>query len=463
MIMNIVQTPNGYPIRVLQFGEGNFLRAFADWMIQQMNDKAGFNASVMMVSPRGNAESCARVNAQHGQYHLVERGINSVGEIVDSIEPITCVAGCLNPFADYELLLQIITSPELRFVISNTTEAGLVYKEHDWKSGTIPSSYPALLTALLFARFQERLPGLVITPFELLERNGQLLREIILRHAKDAGYPDIFFDWLEKDNFFGDTLVDRIVSGKPQDADEIQRKNGFVDNMLVVAEPFHFLAITLPEAVRNEIPFAKAGLNVAITDDIGPYRERKVRLLNGTHTGMVASGLLADVKFVADMLNDADFGKFVKKLIFTELLPVVPLPDEEKRAFANAVLIRFSNPFAYHKLESISLNSASKWLVRDYPAVARNLEQGNHNIPCLAFSLAALMEYYTAGNGQDTPSILEYFTSHPDIVDTEDVLSHTIFAGGEKLPEDFVAMVCAQREMIRANGARNAVRELLAR
>ena len=348
--------------KVIQFGEGNFLRAYFDWMVERMNAKAGFGGSVAIVQPRGEELKAPgrTINAQSGKYHVCVRGIEN-GETVERVEKITCVEG-VSTWQDVDRLAAV---PSLRFVVSNTTEAGIQYVKGE-------NTFPAKALRLVRTRQAAGLPGLVFLPCELVPDNGALLKECMLKHLADDPAPGLA-EYIEKECVFCSTLVDRIVSGAPdaESAARFERELGAKDGALVCCEPFHFLAVQAPQGfdLEAELPLRAAGINVAYAADIAPYRMRKVRFLNATHTSMVWWALERGFAEVAETLASPEGGAFVRKVLFEEIFPTVPLPDDEKRAFAESVLERFANPFAHHKLSAIALNSAAKWKARCLPVV----------------------------------------------------------------------------------------------
>ena len=385
------------PVKAMQFGEGNFLRAFIDWMINEMNKQGKFNGMVQIVQPleKGMGEM---LNAQDGLYTLILRGVAN-GKVEEKREIIQCVKGCLNPYAQWAETVACACSKDLRFVFSNTTEAGIEYKPEPYAPGRCQGTYPAKLTSLLYERFKayDGAPdkGLILIPCELIDRNGATLRDCILKYAKDWKLPEAFTAWISSSNLFVNTLVDRIVAGYPRaEAAKIEKELGYQDNLIDCGEIFHFFVIEGPQSLAKELPLAEAGLQVVITDNQTPYRTRKVRFLNGAHTADVLAASLGGLTFVDEMMNDPDFGKMVCKAINDEIFHTVPLPEEEKRFFADSVIERFKNPFAQHRLLSISLNSVSKWKVRVMPSLLDYVALKGKLPEVLAFSLAALIRFY---------------------------------------------------------------------
>ena len=352
--------------KILQFGEGNFLRCFIDWMVQKMNDKAGFDGAVQIIQPIGD-ELCMPskiLNDRGGKYHTCLRGVIG-GKTVEEIEEISCVKGV----DMWQNLDKYATLPSLRFVFSNTTEAGIQYVKDQ-------NTFPAKVLRLLKARFAAKLPGLVFIPCELIEHNGDNLKKCILQHlADESNNPNnqTIKQYIEDECVFCSTLVDRIVAGRPdpESAARYAEQLGEKDDVLVCGEPFHFFVVETPVGfdLESELPLKAAGVNVVYTPDMQPYRTRKVRFLNATHTTMVYRGLEKGFTEVAQCIADPEFNKFVRQVIFDEIFPTVNLPDAEKKEYAESVLERFANPFAHHQLKSIALNTIAKWKTRCLPVV----------------------------------------------------------------------------------------------
>ncbi len=385
-----------FPERIIQFGEGNFLRGFADWMVDLLNADGVFQTSVAVVQPvrQGLADL---LNEQDGVYTVLMRGI-SQGEMVDERRIVTSVSRCLDPYEDWASVVGVAVKPELRFAISNTTEAGIAYVAESYDGMTSPASFPAKVAALLLERFNALgggETGLVFLPCELIDKNGAKLRECVLRHARNWQTDEAFVEWIGNSCHFLNTLVDRIVPGYPaREADDLREELGYEDKLIVAAEIFHLWVIEGPDHLADEIPFHKAGLNVVWTRDMTSYRSRKVRVLNGAHTATVPAAFLAGLDTVGEMMDDPDFGPLVRRVVFDEILPVLDMDEADKRGYAEAVLERFRNPFVRHELLSITLNSVSKWKVRVLPSLIDGFEANRPLPPLLAFSLAAWIRFY---------------------------------------------------------------------
>lgn len=410
--------PQQHPVKVLQFGEGNFLRGFVDWIIDLLNERTDFDGQVHIVQPLDKG-IVHLLQQQEGLYHVLLEGIQG-GETTRELRLISCIADATNPYENYKAYLALAENPELQFVISNTTEAGIAFDEADTGMESLPNSFPGKLTALLYHRFRHFAgapdKGLYLIPCELIEKNGEALRYAILAYAKHWNLPADFTAWVEQHNHFCNTLVDRIVPGFPKDnIQEIQQELGYEDNLVVKAEPFHLWVIEAPEVVRAAFPAHEANLQVKFVEDLTPYRTRKVRILNGAHTALVPVAYLQGLRTVREAIEDSKAGSFIRKAIFEEIIPTLDLPQEELEQFANDVIERFQNPFIYHELISISLNSISKYRVRVLPSVLEYHKRKGELPKRLLQSLAALILFYKGEwNSEhiplnDTPEILAFF------------------------------------------------------
>lgn len=373
--------------KILQFGEGNFLRCFIDWMVQRMNDRAGFDGAVQIIQPIGDelSEPSRILNARGGRYHTCLRGFMD-GRQVEELEEIASVKG-VDLWTNLE---HYAVLPSLRFVVSNTTEAGIEYVKGQ-------NTFPFKVFRLLRARFAAGLPGLVFIPCELIEHNGDNLRKCVLRYAADDGAADLAA-WIESECVFCSTLVDRIVAGRP-DAESAARyaaQLGERDDALVCGEPFHFFVVETPAGfdLEAEFPLRRAGVNVVYTPDMQPYRTRKVRFLNAAHTTIVYWGLERGFTEVAQVVGDAEGGAFLRKVLFEEIYPTVDLPDAEKTDYANSIVERFTNPFAHHKLSSIALNTIAKWKARCLPVVCDYYRLFGRLPPCMMAGYEAMARHY---------------------------------------------------------------------
>ena len=411
---------NTYTERIVQFGEGNFLRAFANWMIHEMNKRVNFDAGVVVVQPI-NQGLIKTLNEQDGLYTLYLNGIRN-GKAISEHEIIDCILRGVNPYENHADYLAIAKNPDLRFMISNTTEAGIEYNPDDKLNNTPQSSFPGKLTALLYKRFQifegASDKGLILIPCELIDNNGGNLKRIILQYADDWKLGADFVEWINEYNIFCNTLVDRIVPGYPRDKiDAISSELGYKDNLVVEGEQFHLWVIEGPASLKEEIPAEICGLNVVFTDNLEPYRTRKVRILNGAHTSLVPVAYLYGIDKVRESLEDDVVGMFLKNTIFNEICKTLDFPEEELRQFSKDVLDRFRNPYLEHALMSISLNSTSKYKVRVLPSVLEFIKRKNKNPKLLLFSLAALIAFYRGERGEerfsvkDDQSALDFFVT----------------------------------------------------
>ena len=431
---NTVQA-DSFTERILQFGEGNFLRAFANWMIHEMNHQANFDAGAVVIQPIAKG-LIKTLNDQDGLYTLYMNGIKN-GEVLSERKVVDCIQRGINPYEDYDAYLANAENPNLRFVISNTTEAGISYNPKDNLEDAPQASFPGKLTALLYKRFHffngASEKGLIVIPCELIDRNGDNLKKIVLQYATDWNLGKGFVSWINNDNIFCNTLVDRIVPGYPRDKiDTITEELGYIDNLVVEGEQFHLWVIEAPESVKKEIPAKTCGLNIVFTNNMEPYRTRKVRILNGAHTSLVPVSYLYGIDKVRESLEDQVVGKFIQDVIFEEICHTLDLPEQELKQFSNAVLERFRNPYLEHDLISISLNSISKYKTRVLPSVLEYIKRENALPKRLLFSLAALIAFYRGDrNGVNIPlkydqSVLDFFAAQWVAFDVKAIAKATL-------------------------------------
>lgn len=473
------------PERVLQFGEGNFLRAFVDYFIDMLNEKTGFNSKVVLCQPiaPGLADL---INEQEGLYTLYLRGFQD-GKKVNKKRIISCVSRCLNPYQDFEAVLKCAENPDLRYIACNTTEAGIVYDSSCLFTDVPANSYPGKLTQFLYRRFQTfgavSGKGFVILSCELIDNNGKELEKCVLQYAEQWQLGTEFMDWIRKENIFCSTLVDRIVTGYPRnEADSINEENGYIDHLIDTGEIFGFWVIEGPDTLKEELPFEKAGLPVLITDDHKPYKQRKVRILNGAHTSFVLGAYLAGQNIVRDCMNDDVICRFMNQTIYEEIIPTLTLPKEELEDFAASVTERFKNPFIDHALLSISLNSTSKWKARVMPTLKGYLEKTGKLPACITASFAFYLAFYRgqelkedgfhAQRGQDKyvinddRAVLEFFNAHKQ--DDAAALTHAVCTNTEFWGEDlsllpgFEIAVAGYLKAIEEKGAYEVMKECLA-
>ena len=413
-----VKNKQVYPEKVLQFGEGNFMRAFVDWKIDLLNQKTDFNGSVVVVQPIEHG-LVNRLNEQDGLYTLYLQGIKN-GEAIKEHSVIQSISRGLDLMTDYDEYLKVAENPELRFIFSNTTEAGIAYDESDQLTDKPQKTFPGKLTAFLYHRYQtfqgDPNKGFILIPCELIEQNGQKLKEIVLRYAEQWDLGADFINWIHEGNTFCNSLVDRIVPGYPKDTiEEITEELGYRDELVVVGEQYHLWVIEGPEWIQDEFPVDQTGLNVLFVEDLTPYRTMKVRILNGAHTAMTPVAYLYGLETVREAIEHDVTGQFVNDLIEQEIIPILDLPSDETKKFANDVIERFLNPFVKHYLMDISLNSISKYQTRNLPSLLDYVNQ-KHALPKrIVFSLAALLLFYEGRRGEeiiqisDDEHILECF------------------------------------------------------
>lgn len=390
--------PYALPIKFLQFGQGNFLRGFFDWQIDLLNERSGLNAGVVVVRPRGGSGS-PLLDVQDGLFTTVVRGLDESGAPVSEYRTISCVQREINPATMYGDYLALAHLPELRFIVSNTTEAGIAVNDSDAFDDAPPSAFPAKLARLLFERYTHfngsADKGVVLLPCELIENNGPALKAAVLHFARlwqlDAG----FAAWIESACVFCSTLVDRIVTGFPDgEADAIAADLGYADQFLVAAEYYYLFVIEGPAWLADELKLAGSDLNIRLVDDITPYKKRKVGILNGGHTALVPVALLAGLDTVGAAVNDAQVGGYLADTLAQEIIPALPLPQDELQQFARDVLLRFRNPYIQHRLASIALNSWSKFAARIAPQLLRYVELQGQLPQRLVLALAATIRLY---------------------------------------------------------------------
>ncbi len=388
------------PERVLQFGEGNFLRAFADGFVDVMNEKAGFNGKVVICQPRPPRpnSTCDKINEQEGLYTLISRGREN-GEPVSRTRVISCVSRCLNPYREYHEFIKCASNPRLRFIVSNTTEAGIVYDPDCSFDDEPAASFPGKLTQFLYERYKKKLPGFIILSCELIDRNGDELLRCVKKYTEQWELSGEFAEWVEKENVFCSTLVDMIVPGFPKaEAEGIFEELGYRDELLDAAEVFGAWIIEGPQSIKDELPAEKAGLPVRVVDNVDPYKKRKVRILNGAHTSMVMAAYLSGKDIVRDCMQDDVIRGYMNRALYHEIIPVISgLDKNELEGFAASVTDRFANPFINHELLAISLNSAAKWKARVMPTILEYYEQKKELPKVLTFSFAAFLSFYRLG------------------------------------------------------------------
>ena len=399
--------------RVIQFGEGGFLRGFADWMLQKLNDNGSFEGSVVVVQPIEKG-MCQTLSEQNCLYTHLVRGTEGVETTLVDV-----ISRCVEPYADFEAYLALADQPEMRFVISNTTESGIAFSDKDKITDAPPASFPAKVTLLLKRRYEKGLPGFIFLPCELIDRNGDNLKKCILQYADLWGLEDGFKTWVEKENIFTNTLVDRINTGYPGDE---QIELDYEDKMINTSEYFHLWVIETDYDLEKELPFASAGLNVIVTTDkLEMYRTRKVRILNGAHTSFVPYALMSGFTTVKECVDDKVMRTYIRDCLFEEIIPTLSLPADELKAYAESVLDRFANPYITHYLSAIALNSVSKFKVRVLPSILEYIAKNEDSSPKrLLFSFAKLLDFYQTDMTNDSPEVVEFMQTHT----TEEILAN---------------------------------------
>ena len=477
------------PERVLQFGEGNFLRAFTDYWFDMANEKAGWNGKCVLVQPIAQGLT-QLINRQEGLYTLYLRGRQN-GEKVDAKRVISSVSRCLNPYEkqDYDAMMDVAAGEALEYIVSNTTEAGIVYAPSCRLEDCPPASFPAKLTQVLLHRWRAGRPGVVVLSCELIDNNGKELLRCVNQYIKQWGLEEGFARWVNGDCTFCSTLVDRIVPGRIRDAAEaarLEEENGYRDALIDVGEVFGVWNIEGPEWLAEKLPFRAAGLNCPVVPDVTPYKKRKVRILNGAHTGFVLGAYLAGYDIVRDCMQDDVILGFMNRMLHEEVIPTLPLDRQDLEAFAAAVQDRFNNPFINHELMSITLNSTSKWRARNMPSLLEYAQTAGKLPPCLAMSFAAYIAFYSSdiqalteqglvcrrpkGNEytvSDDRWVLEFYYSRRGVSD--ETLVHDVMTNEKMWGQDltlvpgFEQAAAENLRRIRTEGARAAFAACLAR
>lgn len=460
------------PVRVMQFGEGNFLRAFIDWFFQNFNDKGNWNSGVAVVQPLAMGR-VKELEKQDGLYTLLLEGVQN-GELIKSRQLIDVLEDFIDPYTEYDHYLSYAKSTDLKMIISNTTEAGIAYDPTDTDFSVTPHSFPGKLLALLKARYDAFNgcydAGLFIVACELIDYNGTQLKECMVKLSKDKGFDEDFITWLTTANKFYNTLVDRIVPGYPKDQVESLREElGYIDNNMVKGEIFHLWVVEGDPCIKEFLPIDASGLNIVVTDNVRPYKERKVKILNGSHTCMVPIAYQMDERLVSEMMNDPLCYTYLNDFLQSEVWPTIALSTEECEAFTNAVFERFKNPTIRHELITISLNSMTKYKTRILPSALSSYELTKELPGHALFSFACLLNMYTIRKEdgscliQDDPAFIEMWDGLKDadsatIVNTVMSLSHwdgafDTMAGSKEYVESCLTL-------IRKVGVRNAIHEI---
>lgn len=462
------------PVKIMQFGEGNFLRAFVDWILQDLNDNNVINANVVVVQPMpfGRIADLAK---QDGLYTVCLEGIDN-GQKVNKRQVIDVLGDYINPFEQYAEYLNYGKSDDLQAIVSNTTEAGIALDASDTDFTKCPTSFPGKLLALLETRYNhfngDMNKGLAIIPCELIDNNGQELKRVLVELAKIRGMSDEFINWLVNANHFTDTLVDRIVPGYPRDnAQQICEQQGYLDNNIVKAEIFHLWVLKQEEYIEKILPLNKSGLNVIFAKDIKPYKERKVKILNGSHTAIVPIAYLCGIDTVGESVADKDVRKYLSQLINDVIKPTINLPADEMDAFANSVVERFENPFIRHELMSIALNATTKFATRLLPTYNHYVAKFNSVPKHILFTFAAMCVFYKGKRGAqdialaDSPENLAFWQKVWQSKDMTEVatkaLQNEALWGQNLASKQNVKDVASYLQDISDNGMRKALQNFL--
>ena len=474
------------PEKVMQFGEGNFLRAFVDAFLDLANEKAGFNGKVALVQPIAQGLTDL-INKQEGLYTLYLRGSEN-GEKVDRKRVISAVSRCINPYGEWDKVLELARSADLEIIVSNTTEAGIVHDTESRFDQDPPITFPAKLTRALYERFTAGQKGVTVLSCELIDNNGKELLRCVNRYIDDWKLGEDFRRWVNEENIFCSTLVDRIVPGRirdPKEVEALNAQNGYEDPLTDVGEVFGIWVIEGPQELEDRLPFKKAGAPVIVVPDVTPYKKRKVRILNGAHTGFVPGAYLAGFDIVRDCMHDDTVRGYMNRMLYEEVIPTLPLDRQDLEDFAKAVQDRFNNPFVNHELMSISLNSTSKWRARNMPTFLDYVQEKGKLPVCLTTSFAAYIAFYSCdiqrldekglvcrrpkGNEytvSDDRYVLEFYWDHRG--DSEEELVHAVMVNEDMWGQDltkvegFEAEAVRILKVIRKDGALKAFADCLA-
>ncbi len=395
--------------KIIQFGEGGFLRGFADWIIQLTNEASDFNAGVTVVQPIENG-LCTQLEQQNCLYTHIARGIIN-GQRVSETKIIDAIDKTIQPYQDFNSYLALAKNANYRFILSNTTESGIVFDENDTPDRAPYVTFPAKVTLLLQKRFSLGLGGFIFLPCELIDRNGDTLKKYILKYARQWELGENFIHWLETENIFCNTLVDRIVTGYPKDEPYTLE---YEDHMLNTSELFHLWVIEGPPELAIEFPFQQSNANIICTDNLEPYRTRKVRILNGAHTAMIPYAMLEGIETVRDCMQNETMYSFAKRCVYDEIIPTLDLPKAELIDYADSVFERFKNPYIRHYCASISLNSVSKFKVRVLPSILEYIKRKKQFPPNLMLSFAKLIQFYQSALPNDNADVIHRM-QNPDL------------------------------------------------
>lgn len=423
---NLITSPKdllNLPIKIIQFGEGNFIRAFFDYFIHKLNCNNLFNGRVAVIKPRKG--SLDKLRAQDCLFTLITAGIEK-GEKVYKKEIISSIGEAIDAYSDWQDVLGLAKDLNIKVIVSNTTERGIYFNAGDRYDDIPPESFPAKLTRLLHERYKSSscADGFIILPLELIENNGSILKDIVLKYIDLWALETSFKDWVTTSNLFINTLVDRIVPGYPSKrAEEIFREIGYRDNFLTLAETYHLFAIEETNTIKEVLPFHKAGINVVFSSDISKYRQLKLRILNGAHTSLATIALLREVQYVKDIFVDEKLNDCLNRIIFNEIVPTLPYDRELVLNFAKDVIERFKNPYIEHKWSDIFVNSITKFHIRLFPTINKYYELYKSFPPLITFSYALLIYLFKDSKWVDNNLIYFYNKNEIQLIDEVSILN----------------------------------------
>jgi tagaturonate reductase len=411
------------PIKIIQFGEGNFIRAFFDYFIHKLNCNNMFNGRIAVIKPREG--SLNKLRMQDCLFTLITAGIEKGKKIYEK-EIISSIGKAIDTYSSWQDILDLVKDVNIKVIVTNTTERGISFNTSDKYDDKPPSTFPAKLTRLLYERYKRanRSDGFIILPLELIENNGTVLKDIVLKYIDLWGLESRFKNWVSTSNLFVNTLVDRIVPGYPSKrAEKIFKEIGYRDNFLTLTEIYHLFAIEETRVVKKVLPFHKAGINVVFSSDISKYRELKLRILNGVHTGLAAIALLENVQYVKNIFVNEKLNKCLNNMIFNEIVPTLSYDKELVLNFAKDVIERFKNPYIEHKWSDIFLNSITKFQIRLFPTINKHYALYNSFPPLITFSYSLLMYLFKDARWIDDKLIYFYNNKEIQITDEASILN----------------------------------------
>lgn len=411
-------------VKIVQFGEGNFLRTFVDLYFDTLN-KEGLDYKVNIVKPitYGTLDNFRK---QDNKYHIVLRGVES-GKTVENVYKVDVLEDVIDPFNDMDKYYALAREDDLKIIVSNTTEAGICFNANDDVNGFENITYPAKLTKFLLERFNSGKDGVYLMPVELIDNNADELKKCVDKYIELWNLPEDFKKWNAEKNFYCNTLVDRIVSGypkTPEDVQKIENLLGESDKLVSIGEPFGLWAVEKKGDIAKYVKDGVHNIEVVLTENIKYYKKRKVRVLNGSHTNIVPVGLWHGAITVYDCMKDEKLSKFLQDTLTYEIVPFVSNDIAATTVFAESITERFLNPYLNHLLVSISLNSISKWRARDLPSFKDYYEKYGKIPAYLTVGFSYLMATYMAIERKGDKYMVQLPTREIELIDDKPYLDY---------------------------------------